>query len=214
MRGKRVLLVLGGAWHDFDGFSAAIRPVLERAGHSVEATYDLESLAHLDEGRYDLVLMYTCIGVPGQGGDEPPRPTDAQATGLVRWVRGGGALLAAHASTVLGTVSPQLKALMGGVFVEHPPQFAFTVYPTFREHPITAGVTAFAVYDEFYFELYEECVEVHMVAIDRGIAYPMVWTKTDGKGRIAHIALGHALEVWRLEPYRRLMLQAVSWLTA
>jgi type 1 glutamine amidotransferase len=213
MHGKRILLVLGGAWHDFDGFATAMTPVLEDAGHAVEATYDLDTLADLDEGRYDLVLMYTCLGVPGEDGAEPPGPTAAQADSLVKWVRGGGALLAAHATTVLGTLNPQLKALIGGVFVEHPPQFTFTVYPCFRQHPITAGIGAFAVHDEFYYELREESVEVHMVAVDRGIAYPMVWTKTDGKGRVAHIAMGHTLAVWSLEPYQRLMLQAVDWLT-
>jgi type 1 glutamine amidotransferase len=213
MAGKRILLVLGGTWHDFEGFEAAMTPVLEAAGHSVEPTYDLEALAHLDEGRHDLVLMYTCIGVAGEDGAEPALPTDAQVDGLVEWVRGGGAFLASHASTVLGMVNQKLAALMGGVFVVHPEPFSFMVYPCYHEHPITAGVDAFSVHDEFYIEKHDESADVHMVALDRGVAYPMVWTRSEGKGRVAHIAMGHTLAVWGLEPYRRLTLQAIDWLT-
>jgi type 1 glutamine amidotransferase len=39
-----------------------------------------------------------------------------------------------------------------------------------------------------------------------------VWSKPEGNGRVAHIALGHSAAVWQLEPYRRLMLQAAAWL--
>ena len=56
-------------------------------------------------------------------------------------------------------------------------------------------------------------VDVHMVAFDRGVAYPMAWSKTVGRGRVAHIAPGHSLEVWDLAPYQQLVLQAIEWLT-
>jgi type 1 glutamine amidotransferase len=46
-----------------------------------------------------------------------------------------------------------------------------------------------------------------------GVAYPMVWSRTEGNGRVAHIAMGHDVKVWNLQPYQRLMLQAIDWLT-
>jgi type 1 glutamine amidotransferase len=214
MSGKRVLILLSGTYHDFDGFAGAIKPVLEAAGHTVETTYDLDALTRLGGSGYDVVLMYTCLGTPEQEDAEPEVHTDAQVTGLVEWVRAGGALLAAHAATAAAQFSSVLRVLMGGVFVEHPPQFAFTVYPSYREHPVTAGVEPFTVHDEFYFELHEPGVDVHMVALDRGVAYPMVWTRSEGQGRVAHVAMGHDAKVWNLEPYQRLMLQAIDWLTA
>lgn len=213
MSGKRVLILMGGTHHDFDGFSATMQPVMEAAGHSVETTYDLDALTHLDEGRYEVLLLYTCLGVPQEGAPKPKLHTDAQVSALANWVRDGGALLAAHAATVAAQSSPALRELLGGVFIEHPPQFAFTVYPVYREHPITAGVGAFTVNDEFYMEVHEPSVEVQMVALDRGVAYPMVWTRTEGRGRVAHIAMGHDEKVWNLESYQRLMLQTINWLT-
>ncbi len=213
MDGKRILIVLGGTWHDFDGFVAAMRPVFEAAGHTVESTYDRDVLTRLDEERYDVVLLHTCLGTPGEGSSEPEMYDGAQVQALVEWVRDGGGLLASHAATVSAQFDPALRALMGGVFVSHPPQFAFTVYPLLSQHPITDGVEAFTVHDEFYVEVHEASVEIHMVALDRGVAHPMVWSKYERRGRVAHVAMGHDEKVWNLPPYRRLMLQAIAWLT-
>lgn len=210
---KRILMILGGTWHDFDGFAAAMTPLLEEAGHAVDATYDLDTLTQI-EGRYDLVVLNTCIGeVRDDDGPTTPGFTDAQAESLAGWVRGGGGLLGVHAATVSGQTSPTLRALMGGVFVDHPPQFSFTVYPMYEEHPITAGVEAMTVHDEFYIQKYDETIAIHAIALDRGVAHPMVWSKSEGRGRVAYIAMGHGPEVWELEPYQRLMMQAIEWLT-
>ena len=213
--GKRVLMVLGGTWHDFDGFAAAMRPVFKRARLKVKATYEPDALTQLDGSRYDLVLINTCIGERRED-DGPTAPgfTDRQVESLTRWVHSGGGLLAVHAATVAGQSSPALRALLGGVFVTHPPQFNFTVYPLYAEHPITAGIDAFTVRDELYVQEYDRFVEIHAVALDRGVAHPMVWNRSEGKGRVAYIAMGHGPEVWGLEPYQRLMLQAIEWLTA
>jgi uncharacterized protein len=212
---KRALLLLGGTWHDFDGFAGAFSPVLENRGWSVEASYDLERLTRLDQENFDLVLTYTCFTTPTEG----VKPTgaekmeDAQIDALAAWVSAGGAYLAAHASTALGDSNPTLGKLIGGVFIEHPPMFSFTVYPVYGNHPIIAGIPAFTVYDEMYIERCDESVRVHLVTIKDGVAHPLAWSKTEGRGRVAHVALGHSAEVWELEPYQQLMIQAVDWLT-
>jgi type 1 glutamine amidotransferase len=213
MRKKRVLMVLGGTHHDFDGFAATFKPVLETAGYAAESTYDLDALIRLNEGRYDAVLLYTCLGTPGE--DDVQLYTAEQAEALLRWVREGRAILAFHAATVSSQFNRTLQALLGGVFVSHPSQqFTFTVYPLFCKHPITDGIEAFAVTDEFYMEMHEPSVNIHMIALDRGVAHPMVWSRSEGQGRVVHIAMGHDEKVWNLKPYQRLMLQAVAWLTA
>ena len=215
VQGKRILILLGGLWHDFDGFASAMQSFLGPHGFQVEATYNLGRLLHLDENRYDVVLSYTCLS-PHRDGHNDTNPeglTKVQIAGLSNWIHSGGALLALHAATVIGESDPALGELIGGVFVSHPPPFTFTVYPVFREHPITVGIEAFTVHDEFYMETHTPDVDVHMVAIDRGVAYPMVWSKAVGQGRVAHIAPGHSLEVWQLAPYQQLLLQAIEWLT-
>lgn len=214
LRRKRILILLGGLYHDFDGFAGAMTSLFEAEGCSVEATYDLDVLTRLDQAACQLVLGYTCLSKnqPGQASATPDRLTGAQVSGLAGWVENGGALLAVHCATVVGDSGPELGRLLGGMFVLHPPPFRYTVYPVAGEHPITNGVEAFEVHDEFYVEQLTGVVAIHMMAVDRGAAYPMVWSKSEGRGRVAHIAMGHFPEVWALPPYRRLMIQAAAWL--
>jgi uncharacterized protein len=211
--GKSILMLLGGQWHDFEGFGLFARSLVESRGAKAEATYDFDALKSLGEGRYDLVLSYTCLtSDEGGGKGGPDRLTTAQSDALTSWIRSGGGLLAAHAATVIGQSDPSLGELIGGVFVSHPPQFAFTLYPVFEEHPITAGIEAFVVHDEFYVETHVSDARIHLVALDRGVAYPMAWSRIEGKGRVTHVAPGHSREVWELPSYQRLLLQALDWL--
>jgi type 1 glutamine amidotransferase len=215
LSGKRVLILLGGQWHNFDAFASAMQTLLGSQGLQVEATYDLDKLSHLAKNQYEIVLSYTCLSLHEPGSDDtaPDQLTKLQIDGLASWVRSGGALLAVHAATVIGASDPALGELIGGVFVSHPPAFNFTVYPMFGEHPIIAGIEPFTIFDEFYIEKHTTEVQVHMVAFDRGMAYPMVWSKTEGRGRVAHIAPGHSREVWNLPVYQQLLLQTLDWLT-
>ena len=216
MSTKRILLILGGMYHDFEGFAGIMRVLLEGAGHAIDPTYDLDLLTQLDRSDYDLVMSYTSLSRhrEGQENNTPETLTDDQVRSLTHWVNTGGALLAIHGATVSGLPNPEMRSLLGGVFVSHPPQFSFMVYPMYRPHPITEGIEAFAVKDEFYVQDYDESDSVHMVALDRGVAYPMVWTREQGQGRVAHIAMGHGMDVWRLPQYQQLVLQAVAWLTS
>ena len=213
LKGKKVLIILGGMWHDFEGFAQAHQPLLEGEGCAVEATYDLDRLLRLPDSGLDLVVSYTCLSEhrPGHDDSGPEALTDAQVQALTQWVQQGGGLLSAHSATVLGRSDPSLGHLMGGVFVEHPPQFTFTVYPMYTAHAIIEGVEAFAVHDEFYMQRLVAPVDVHMVSFDRGLAYPMVWSKSEGQGRVVHLAPGHSELVWDQSPYQRLFLQSAAW---
>lgn len=212
---KRVLLLLGGRWHDFAGFAGAVKEIMDPAGYVVDVTYDPRTLLHLDEKGIDLVISYTCFselqkGTTLTGAD---KLNEAEVKALSGWVERGGGLLAAHAATVIGESDPGLRDLIGGEFVAHPEPFAFTVYPFYEEHPATAGIKAFTVYDEFYVEKYDLGVRLHLAAMDRGIIYPMAWSKTHGKGKVFHLAPGHDRNVWENSSYRRLILQSAAWLT-
>ena len=211
---NRVLMILGGLHHDFAGFEASITPVLESGDFVVERTYDLDALQTLDSGRHDLVLSYTSLSThrEGQNDSNQETLTPAQTSALAAWVRSGGALLAVHSATVSGKPTPEMASLFGGKFVAHPPQFSFPVYPLAHEHPITNGIDTFAVHDEFYIQDYSSHVDIHMVALDRGVSHPMVWTRQEAGGRVAYIAMGHSEAVWILPPFQKLLQQAAAWL--
>lgn len=212
---KKVLMILGGMWHDFEGFSTVMLPAFAAAGYAVEATYDLDRLLRLEAEGFAGVVSDTCFSLHREGQEDrgPEGLSDAQVNALSGWVQKGGGLLAVHAATVAGKSHPEYSRLLGGLFIEHPPAFAFPVYPMYNEHPITQGVRSFAVFDEFYMEKLTTPVDVHMVAFDRGVGYPMAWSKTEGKGRVAHVAMGHGPEVWNLPQYQKLLVQALDWVT-
>ena len=211
---KRMLIILGGRYHDFDGFARDISSLFEANGWLVEATYDLDVLTRLDAEGCQIILSYTCFSKndPQQAEPTPGRMTDQQISGLTDWVQNGGGLLAVHSATVMGDSGPELERLLGGRFVSHPEPFTFTISPVSGGHPIVRGVPAFDVHDEFYIERCEPPAEILMVAMDQGEKHPMVWSKQEGAGRVAHIAPGHFPDVWNHPLYQRLMIQAVNWL--
>ncbi|MGE5528534.1 MAG: ThuA domain-containing protein [Patescibacteria group bacterium] len=212
MRSKRALILLGGGWHDFDGFARFAADFLAGEGYTAEAEFDLDSLLRLKERSYDLVVSYTCFTADGGPAGAPVGLSPGQVEALAGWVNAGGAFLPLHAATVIGESGQVYEELAGGAFIKHPEQFAYTVLPMYGEHPVTAGVEAFTVHDELYIQRYDTAaVQVHMVAADRGAAYPMVWTKTHGRGRVVHIAPGHDGRTWGHEAYQRLLRQAVRW---
>lgn len=210
----KTLLLLGGNWHDFDGFAAAIRGYFAADELQLETTYNAERLHTLAEDQIEMLMLYTCLGGSNQHGRIAEDLTPEQVQALTTWVESGGRLLAVHASTVMRESNQALRQLLGGRFLSHPPQFDFTVYPLFDAHPITADIGAFSVHDEFYIQDYDEDVNIHMIACDRGVAYPMLWTKSAGQGHVVHLALGHSQRVWKLPPYRQLVRQSVQWLAA
>jgi hypothetical protein len=210
---KDILLLLGGTWHDFEGFSCTMKSLLESAGFCVHVTYDFEILTHLNELDYDLLLSYTCLGAPEvENSNAPVKFSEAQISALVQWVECGGSFLAVHAATVIGDSSIALESLLGGAFISHPPQSIFQVIPLSAQHPITDGIEAFEVDDELYIERYHSTITIHMIAIYEGLAFPVVWSQDVGLGRVAHISLGHSCKTWELKSYQQLIMQTIRWM--
>lgn len=215
MNGKQVTLLLGGTYHDFNGFGDLMAPWLRSSGHTVQVTDAPDVLSGLDHQATDVVLLYTCLGGTKEGGGEGRDFTPGQVSSLVDWVRRGGGLLALHASTVCGQTNLEMRRLLGGAFVSHPPDmFSFTVTPMPRDHSITRGIEAFEVFDEFYIQSHDESVEIHMTAVNRGRCHPMVWSRLERNGRVVHIAPGHDHHTWKLPAYRGLILQSLDWAAA
>jgi len=213
MSGKSILCIVGGIYHDFWGYARHMMPIIESAGHTWTVTDDLDRLVGLSDEDVDVVLSYTSLSRHRDGlGDTHPQSLSSKQTVALRaWVSGGGGLVAVHSATVSGVPNPEMAALLGGRFVEHPPQFTFMVTPVHQSHPIIEDIDAFTVRDELYIQDVTDDARVHMIAVDRGLAHPMVWTRHEGRGRVVHLAPGHGENVWALAPYQRLTLQAIDW---
>lgn len=211
--GNKILLLLGGAHHDFTGFEKFAVPLFETAGYEVTPTYEREDLKKLD-GSVAAVAAYTSYGgATDKQGNHGEDLNAAQTDALISYVASGGGLLGVHCATVMAEANTGLHKLYGGRFVEHPPMFRFTVTPMRLPHPITDGVDAFTVYDEFYIQdVFDDCT-VLMTANDRGVCHPMVWTRTQGKGRVACVTPGHDGHAWAVPEVQKLTLQSLAWVT-
>lgn len=209
---KRILLLLGGTYHDFEGFTDTVVPATTRLNSIMEVTYDPNVLLQLNDIGIDVVTMYTCLGDTEQEDTVGKELTAEQTAALVKFVRNGGGLLGIHGATVISDANQGLIGLFGARFHTHPPPFTFTVSPRPQNHPVIDAVPAFEVHDEFYLHRCRDPLEVLMTGQYEGKTHPLVWTRSAGNGRVAYIALGHGPAVWRLPAYQQLVRQALGWL--
>ncbi|TYT61493.1 ThuA domain-containing protein [Natrialba swarupiae] len=182
----------------------------------VEITTDRDALESLDD--YDVLIDYMTDS----------ELTTEQIDGLVSFVRNGGAYVGVHcAADLTSTVpsdpedvvdtrpepDPRHRSLLGGEFLDHPAQSEFHVEAV-SDHPVTAGVDSFDVYDEPYQVDVDATVDV-LARMEHSELknYPVAWVRTDGDGRVCYISLGHTDESLRSSGFRQLLRNAITWAT-
>lgn len=140
---------------------------------------------------------------------------------MQRFARKGGALVVLHWG--MGTVEARNIAafvqLFGGCH-GGPDRKHDTLEVTARipapDHPVTRGISDFSVHDEFYYRLkfvqptssIFPLVQADIEEKRETVAW--AWERGDG-GRSFGFSGLHFHKNWRLEPYRRLAVQAVLW---
>jgi uncharacterized protein len=163
-----------------------------------------------------------------------PYPTAEQCVGLKAWLEGGGHWLALHGTsggraerveglTQRRTVKTAHHALLGAMFLTHPPACRFRVDVRDGAHPVTQGVgRSFEIEDEPYFIELQDPASVHvLLTADYGASgqWPVVetlyggdsslqsdgrtrvlgYTRKVGNGAVTYLALGHCHD-----PYARM----------
>jgi len=169
--------------------------------------------AREETAQSDVFVFYT------SGGQFEP----AQQAALATAVADGAGLVALHASNVMpvadgGGVAPGYRTyyeLLGNRYLSHGPghhEGRHTI-EIVAEHPITAGVENFDLFDEYYeFEVADDDIEV-LAQRHRadGAVIPVMYTRSVGRGRVVYLALGHDMRAWGEPPFRTLVRQAVRW---
>mgnify|MGYP000666384572 CR=1 FL=1 len=195
-------------------------PLIEAAfGDDVDVHRTTDMAALEDLSAYDVVIDYVTDN----------SLTDAQIEGLVGFVRDGGGYLPVHPAADLTSYIdedgefggrdepvPAMRELVGGHFVDHPEQSTFGV-DIIADHPVTEGVSDFEVFDEPY---QVDCDEGRVTVLarmdhpDLDEAYPVVWVREAGAGRVCYNSLGHTDEALEHESNRRLLRNALAWVTS
>ena len=197
------LVVVGGRYHDEPGareeLAAAISAYCEA---ELTVTDDLTVLTGLADGDTDVVLVYTT-----------GRELDAaQEAALVAFVASGHGFVGLHGATTGFKQNAVYAEMLGARFVKHPPFADLAVSIDDPAHPITRGVDAFVVPDELYINE-GDVSRVGVLATSRlgDLTQPAAYTKPYGDGRVYYLALGHDARCLRLESFRRLLGQGITW---
>lgn len=211
---KKVLIVYGG-WqgHDPKETSHLFAGLLEASGlqvalsESLDSFLDGELMASLDM----VVPIYTMSAI-----------TREQEAGLLDAVRDGGVNLGGwHGGTADAfRDNTEYQFMVGGQWVAHPGNIIdYRVNVTDDEHPITAGISDFAMRSEQYYMHTDPSNRVlatttfngdHAHWID-GTVMPVVWTRRYGKGKVFYCSLGHVIGDFDVPEAREIVRRGLLW---
>ncbi len=137
--------------------------------------------------------------------------TDAVQAAFVEYVQKGNGLLAIHSGTAGYDQMPALRGLLGGVFLQHPPQCLVTVEPK-PGNPLTAGCEAFTLQDEHYHMALDDAgADVFLTARSEHGSQPGGWRRNQGEGHVAVLTPGHNVEVWLHPSFQAVLLNTIKW---
>ncbi|RED64895.1 ThuA domain-containing protein [Cohnella lupini] len=190
-------------YHPFEGVDKEIESIF-RGAIDVRSTGDYGMLKEEYLEPYRLFISYT------EFVEEKLSP--ARTAALLSFVARGGGFLAIHNGISLQR-NQELASMIGAKFVSHPD---FTTLPiSIRQpnHRIMDRVEPFAVDDEPYRFEFDPFVQKTILAeYDHdGEKWPAAWTHEFGLGRIVYLMPGHQLSAFKVEAYRKLILNAGLW---
>lgn len=204
-------------WHPFPETTAALVGALVTAGYDVlvredvdAALNDMESVeTHLPD------LLVVNVGLPRDGG---PSPAAEASGGLTRYLRSGRPLLGMHVSATSFTESPEWERALGGRWVRgismHPEQSEALI--RVNEHPLTAGIDDFTIFDELYsFLRVRTSVQVLAAHWRDADQHPLIWVRESDKayGRAAYDALGHDARSFTSTEHLAMLGRLIDWLS-
>lgn len=159
--------------------------------------------------RYPLVILTKSNNV--SAADQNGWMTDEIQAAFLAYVRQGNGLLAVHSGMSGWAEMPVLRGLLGGVFVQHPPQCPVTVEPQ-AGHPLTAGCQAFTLKDEHYHMALDDAgADVFLTTTSEHGSQPGGWRRTEGTGRVGVLTPGHNLDIWLHPSFQALLLNVLAW---
>ncbi|MCC5938023.1 MAG: ThuA domain-containing protein [Lunatimonas sp.] len=205
----RVLMVGGGASHDFDTWykGTDVKTLSEKGFADVTYTDDTDAvLGYLD--RID--VLYLTNNQPFKD----PKTREA----IMKYADSGKGLVLGHAALWYNWADwPEynLKLVSGGSR-GHDKYGPFEVTAVNRKHPVMKGVPAkFTLKDELYYHKVDPNgagIEILATAKnEKPEEYPSVFVVKHPNARIVGIALGHDGESHELKAYKQLLRNAIRW---
>ncbi len=211
---KHVLMVYGG-WdgHDPKETTHLFAGLLEAAGLRVTLSQTLDSFLDAELlGAVDMVVpVYTMSSI-----------TREQEAGLLEAVRERGVSIGGWHGGMADAFrqNTEYQFMCGGQWVAHPGNIIdYRVNVTNQTHPITAGISDFAMHSEQYYMHTDPSNKVlatttfngdHAPWVD-GCVMPVVWTRRYGAGKVFYSSLGHVIGDFDVPEAREIVRRGLLW---
>lgn len=213
---SRAMVIVNGddIHHDLIAAASVFQQLGVEAGFATRRAMGLNRFAdpRPETAENDVYLLYTAGG----------GFATAQQQALAEAVRAGKGLVGVHGANILGRQGDGLDPadrpyfeLLGNRYLSHGPghhEGRHTI-EIVADHPITAGLSDFELFDEYYeFELADD--EVTVLAQRHradGVVIPVLYAREYGAGRVVYLALGHDMRSWGEPPVRALVRQSLRW---
>lgn len=199
--------------HDWRATTAAMQDAFARDGR-IKCTIweDPEKLATEDLSRFHLIIQNYCNW-------ERPTLSEKSRQNLLNFVRNGRGIMLIHfANGAWRDWSDYFGRLARRVWVDgkasHDPLGTFTAHIAKLDNRLVEGLKDFAVTDELY------CSQVGDLPVDPLITAkstitdkdePLVFTYSEGKGRVFQSLMGHGAESIRAPEHSEFLRRAVAW---
>lgn len=191
---KQALIVWGG-WegHEPKQVADILAGALREQGFNVTVRDTLDAFAELPLGEFDLLVPEWTMG----------SITRDQLQPMLEAVQGGVGIAGVHGG--MGDSFRQeteFQFMVGGQWVAHPggDGVQYMVRIVDHDHVITKGLHDLSVSSEQYYMHVDPANHVLAVTDFGGVAVPVAWTKTYGKGRVFYCSLGHVAQVFDQDP--------------
>lgn len=215
----RVLVITGG--HDYD--RVAFSDMLTDLGK--EFTYEIVDFPgafnmFLPENRdqYGVILFYHMW----------QSITDEQKQVFSECIKNGKPLVVLHHSICAFDGWPEYIRMIGGKYFHAPTLVDGVEYPASSYehdrkitlsvvdtvHPVTKGLRNFELFDETYKDFYVSPDVKPLLITNDPTSTPVIsWTHRYGSARVVTIQPGHDAPTFQNENYRKLLRQAVLWVS-
>ena len=213
---KKILLMGGGEFHDYEGCTEVIARYLEEWKEEYTVERVIQDLSYLERPKldeYDLVIFYWT----------KDHLTPAQKHGLLDWMAEKGKFVAVHCAATAFRDCPEYESMLGGRFKKHPPYRNYFVsldmeHPAMRKHfenfEVPAEWTNWSVHeclvkDEQFLIHYDRRVNVAATAAFNGRVWPVAWSRAWGNGKLFYLALGHDVEACSTEFFKQMLFAGI-----
>jgi uncharacterized protein len=204
----RILVLCDDFWHPAHVPRAGLAP-LETDGFEFDFIEDASEWSEQRMATYPAVILTKSNNISAANPVE--WVDDTVQLAFRRYVHSGHGLLVIHSGAAGYTNTPVLRELLGGVFLQHPPQCEVTWRPN-TPHHLTANSATFTLKDEHYFMALDDThADVFMTSTSEHGTQPAGWSRLAGEGRVCMLTPGHNLEVWLHPGYQALIANALRW---